>query len=65
MENKNGSRFKLGEVRLKDGIFKTSQDLGKKYILSLDPDRLLAPVAYSCGAISDKSKYYGGWEAYK
>lgn len=65
MENKNGSRFISGEVRLKDGIFKTSQDLGKQYILSLDPDRLLAPVAYSCGAISDKSKYYGGWEAYK
>ena len=60
-----GSAFEVSEVRLTDGIFKTSQDLGKKYILSLDPDRLLAPVAYSTGVTTDKSKYYGGWEAYQ
>ena len=60
-----GSSFKVSEVTLTDGIFKKSQDTGKEYILSLDVDRLLAPVAYSTGASADKSKYYGGWEAYK
>ena len=60
-----GSSFEVSEVRLTDGIFKTSQDLGKSYIMSLDPDRLLAPVAYSTGATTDRSKYYGGWEAYQ
>ncbi len=60
-----GSSFEVGEVALTDGIFKSSQDLGKNFIMSLDPDRLLAPVAYSTGASTDKSKYYGGWEAYK
>lgn len=60
-----GSYFEAGEVTLTDGMFKTSQDLGKNFIMSLDPDRLLAPVAYSTGASDDKSKYYGGWEAYQ
>ncbi len=60
-----GSSFEVSEVRLTDGIFKTSQELGKSYIMSLDPDRLLAPVAYSTGATTDRSKYYGGWEAYQ
>ena len=59
------SSFGVAEVRLTDGIFKTSQDTGKRYIMSLDPDRLLAPVAYSTGATTDRSDYYGGWEAYK
>ena len=60
-----GSSFEVSEVRLTDGIFKTSQDLGREYIMQLDPDRLLAPVAYSTGATTDRSKYYGGWEAYR
>ena len=60
-----GSSFEVSEVTLTDGIFKTSQDTGKAYLLSLDVDRLLAPVAYSAGASTDTSKYYGGWEAYK
>ena len=60
-----GSSFEVSEVKLRDGIFKDSQELGKRYIMSLDPDRLLAPVAYSTGATTDRSKYYGGWEAYK
>lgn len=60
----SGSSFEVSEVKLTDGIFKTSQDLGKKYIMSLDVDKLLAPVAHSTGA-SDSTDYYGGWEAYK
>jgi hypothetical protein len=63
--NPYGSSFEVSEVTLTDGIFKTSQDTGKAFIMSLDVDRLLAPVAYSTGASTDKSKYYGGWEAYQ
>lgn len=59
-----GSSFEPGEVKLLDGMFLNSQNTGKTIIKSLDVDRLLAPVAYSVGAISDKSLYYGGWEAY-
>ncbi len=62
--NPYGSSFEVGEVTLTDGIFKDSQDTGKAVLLSLDVDRLLAPVAYSAGAITDQSEYYGGWEAY-
>lgn len=64
MTKKSGSSFDVGEVKLLDGIFLDSQNTGKTIIKSLDVDRLLAPVAYSVGAISDKSLYYGGWEAY-
>ncbi len=62
--NPYGSSFEVSEVKLADGIFKDSQETGKIIIKALDVDRLLAPVAYSVGAISDTSKYYGGWEAY-
>lgn len=63
--NPYGSSFEMSEVKLTDGIFKNSQDTGLAFVKSLDVDRLLAPVAYSTGASTDKSKYYGGWEAYK
>ena len=61
----SGSSFEVSEVKLTDGIFKTSQDVGKAYIMSFDTDKLLAPVAHSTGASTDTSNYYGGWEAYK
>ncbi len=60
----SGSLFKAGDVTLTDGIFKISQEVGREYLKSFDIDRLLAPVAYSAGAITDTSAYYGGWEAY-
>ena len=64
VSNPYGSSFEVSEVTLSDGIFKTSQDTGKEVLLSLDVDRLLAPVALSTGASTDTSKYYGGWESY-
>ena len=63
-KNPHSSSFKVGEVKLSDGIFKASQETGREMLLSLDVDRLLAPVAYSTGATSSTSKYYGGWEGY-
>lgn len=62
--NPYGSSFEVGEVKLLEGKFKESQDLGKEYLLSLDVDRLLAPVAYAAGAITDTSCFYGGWEQF-
>ncbi len=59
-----GSSFEVSEVTLTDGIFKTSQDTGLEFVKSFDVDRLLAPVAYSTGASTSTSNYYGGWEAY-
>lgn len=64
LSNPYGSAFRLGDVQLGEGVFKTSQETGEEYLLKLDVDRLLAPVAYSVGAINDTSMYYGGWEAY-
>lgn len=50
------------KVKLLDGLFKQSQDIGKEYLLSLDVDRLLAPC---CEAVSQRPKKprYGGWES--
>lgn len=59
-----GSSFEVSEVKLTDGIFKDSQDLGRNFIMSLDVDKLLAPVAHSTGAEESTDNYYGGWEAY-
>lgn len=55
-------QLKLSNVRLLDGIFGTSQELGKQYLLQLDPDRLLAPCFEAMGK-TPKAPRYGGWEA--
>ena len=52
----------MGKVKLIDGIFKTSQDKGKEYLLYLDVDRLMAPC-YEAVGIRAKKTRYGGWES--
>ncbi|PBJ15934.1 glycoside hydrolase family 127 protein [Flavobacterium sp. ACN6] len=54
--------FSLNEVRLKDSPFKNAQDVDLKYILDLDPDRLLAPYLLESG-LPTKSDRYGNWES--
>ncbi|GGA83066.1 glycosyl hydrolase [Flavobacterium palustre] len=54
--------FNLKEVRLKDGPFKKAQDVDLKYILELNPDKLLAPYLLASG-IPTKSDRYGNWES--
>ena len=54
--------FNLHEVRLLDGPFKTGQDIGANYLLSLEPDRLLAGFRTEAG-LKPKAEKYGGWEA--
>lgn len=53
--------FPLSEVRLLDGPFKQAQQTDLKYILALDPDRLLAPYLKEAG-IETKAVSYGNWE---
>ncbi|WP_163396564.1 glycoside hydrolase family 127 protein [Flavobacterium limi] len=54
--------FDLKQVRLKSGIFKNAQDVDLKYILELNPDRLLAPYLIASD-IPVKAERYGNWES--
>ena len=54
--------FSLQDVRLLDGPFKDAQEVGVKYLLSLEPDRLLAWFRKEAG-LAPKAQPYGGWES--
>jgi uncharacterized protein len=53
--------FKLQEVRVTSGPFKNAQEVDLKYILALNPDRLLAPYLIAAG-LPTKADRYGNWE---
>ncbi|KQS37139.1 glycoside hydrolase family 127 protein [Pedobacter sp. Leaf194] len=53
--------FSLTEVRLGPGLFKNAQQTDLKYILELNPDRLLAPYLREAG-LKAKAESYGNWE---
>ena len=52
----------LGEVRLTGGPLKHAQDLDARYLLALDPDRMLAGYRLRAG-LEPKAKGYGGWDS--
>ena len=54
--------FDLTEVKLLDSPFKTAMELDEKYLLELDPDRLLSWFRKEAG-LKPKGKVYGGWES--
>ena len=55
--------FPLSQVRLIDGgIFKERQDVHARYLLMVEPDRLLAPFRLQAG-LRPKAERYGGWES--
>ncbi len=54
--------FDLSQVRLLPGIFKTNQESDEKFLLSLDPDRLLYSFRVTAN-LPARGKPYGGWEA--
>ncbi|WP_097124612.1 glycoside hydrolase family 127 protein [Spirosoma fluviale] len=54
--------FTLQEVKVTDGLFKNAQDVDLKYILALNPDKLLAPYLIDAG-LSEKAPRYGNWES--
>lgn len=59
--NAQMQEFKLQQVRLTSGPFKNAQDVDLKYILELNPDRLLAPYLIAAG-LPTKADRYGNWE---
>jgi DUF1680 family protein len=52
--------FALQDVKLTGGPFKNAQDVDLKYILALDPDKLLAPYLIDAG-LPLKAQRYGNW----
>ncbi len=54
--------FSLHDVRLLDGPFKEGQDIAAKYLLSLEPDRLLSWFRKEAG-LKLKAEGYPGWDA--
>ncbi|MDR1115479.1 MAG: glycoside hydrolase family 127 protein [Tannerella sp.] len=53
--------FPLSDVRLTESPFKQAQDMDIRYLLALDPDRLLAPFLKEAG-LSPKAGNYTNWE---
>lgn len=52
----------LSAVRLTGGPLKHAQDLDAKYLLELEPDRLMAGYRIRAGLVP-KAKGYGGWDS--
>lgn len=52
----------LADVRLTGGPLKNAQDLNARYLLALDPARLLAGYRLRAG-LAPGAKGYGGWDA--
>lgn len=53
--------FPLSAVKIHESPFLQNQETSMDYILSLDPDRLLAPFLIDAG-IEPKAERYGNWE---
>lgn len=56
------SLFPLSDVRLKAGFFLEAQNTNLRYLLALDPDKLLAPFRREAGLPLLKDSY-GNWES--
>ena len=54
--------FPVSDVRLTGGPLKNAQDLDAKYLLALEPDRMLAGYRLRAG-LEPKAKGYGGWDS--
>ncbi len=54
--------FAPSDVRLLPGPFLESAELGVRYVMEHDPDRLLAPFLRSAG-LEAKAEPYGSWES--
>ncbi|MEQ5809784.1 glycoside hydrolase family 127 protein [Alteromonas sp. NFXS44] len=53
--------FPLAQVQVTDGPFLHAQQTNVKYIMAMDPDRLLAPYLKEAG-LKPKAENYGNWE---
>lgn len=54
--------FDLADVKLLDGPFKKAQELDRKYLLSLEPNRLLYCFRQTAGLPTGDAQPYGDWE---
>ena len=54
--------FEPKDVQLLDGPFKHAMELDAKFLLSVEPDRLLSWFRKEAG-LEPKAQNYGGWEA--
>src|SRR5215203_723403 len=54
--------FELADMRLLEGPFRRAQALDAKYLLRLEPDRLLHNFRVNAG-LKPKAPVYGGWES--
>src|SRR5687767_4181361 len=54
--------FPLADVSLTDGPFAAARDADRKYLLKLEPDRLLSQFRSNAG-LKPKADKYGGWES--
>ena len=53
--------FRVSDVRLEASPFKHGEDMDIRYLLALDPDRLLAPYLKEAG-LKPKADNYTNWE---
>ena len=53
--------FNIGDVRITTGAFKHAEEMDLRYILGMDPDRLLAPYLKEAG-LEPKAENYTNWE---
>jgi DUF1680 family protein len=53
--------FNLQDVTILDGPFKTAMEADSRYLLTIEPDRLLADFREHAG-LKAKGARYGGWE---
>ncbi|MDL2241695.1 glycoside hydrolase family 127 protein [Bacteroidales bacterium OttesenSCG-928-L03] len=58
---KQVTAFPLGDIKLLDSPFKQAQENNLKYVLAMDPDRLLAPFQREAG-LPQKAESYTNWE---
>ena len=54
--------FALSQVRLGEGPFLHAQKMDEKYLLALEPDRMLANFRTNAG-LEPRAPVYGGWES--
>ena len=54
--------FNLADVRLLEGPFRRAQERDGRYLLQLEPDRLLHNFRVNAG-LTPKAPVYGGWES--
>jgi DUF1680 family protein len=54
--------FDLADVRITEGPFRQAQELNGRYLLQLEPDRLLHNFRVNAG-LAPKAPVYGGWES--